>query len=553
MVIVVLPLDERPCNHTYPGMLGAVGGVEVRVPPASLMGRKKQPADVDALAEWLKEAAETADGLVVAAETLAFGGLIPSRVVSTPTEQALARLRVLEEVRRRRPGLPIFVQGVIMRTPAYDSDDEEPPYWALYGRRLFLYSVVLDALERGEAAWEQVRGGGRTVSSPAFEAELAGVPFGGLEARRAALEGEIPQDVREEWRWRRQRNHRVNQELVRLVADGVVDFLALTQDDCFPLGIHMQEQRRLAALVAEAQAYRRVLIYPGADEVGLVLLARQALRAAGLRPRVGLRFSSTEGPRIVTRYEDRPLLETIKAHLTALGGIWEQDFGRADIALFVNSPEGPQQEAARQDAAGGAGAGSGRNLAEFLDALADAVQSNPRRAVALADVAYANGADRALVEMLPAYVWPPDLAAYAGWNTAGNTLGSTLAHAALRWMACQRPEGPAAEHAERAHLRYLALRFIEDWGYQAVVRQEMARGPVAAMGVSPYALGPHRETLAGEARARLESVWSAWRATWQPELAAREGSGGRDVGVRITGLDFPWDRIFEVGLTVEVD
>ncbi|NLG69519.1 MAG: DUF4127 family protein, partial [Firmicutes bacterium] len=333
----------------------------------------------------------------------------------------------------------------------------------------------------------------------------------------------------------------------------VVDFLALTQDDSFPLGIHMQEQRRLAALVAETGAYRRVLIYPGADEVGLVLLARQVLRAAGLRPRVGLRFSSTAGPRVVPRDEDRPLLETIKAHLTALGGIWEQDFGRADIALFVNSPEGPQQEAAHQDSAGGAGAGSGRNLPEFLEALTDALHSAPGRMVALADVAYANGADRALVEMMPAYVWPPDLAAYAGWNTAGNTLGSTLAHATMRWVARRRLEGAAAEEAERAHLRYLALRLIEDWAYQAVVRQEMARGPVAEAGVSPYALGPHREALATQARARLEAVWHAWRARWQPELAVREASGGRDVGIRITGLDFPWDRLFEVQLGVDVD
>lgn len=580
--LALLPLDERPCNYRYPQLLGPVAGVEVLVPPPELMGHKKRPADTGALAEWLLEAAERADGVVVAAETLAFGGLIPSRVVDVTEEQAIARLGVLKEIRRRHPALPVFVQSVILRTPAYDSDDEEPAYWATYGERLHLYSVLLHALDLGEAAWEQARRSAPPSASAMVAAALRGLSFDGLRVRRAELEAEIPPDVREDWRWRRSRNHRVNRELVHYAAEGIVDFVALTQDDSFPLGLHAQEQRALTDLIAERRAFRRVLIYPGADEVGLVLLARHVLKAAGLRPRVALRFSSAVGPQVVPRYEDRPLLEGIKGHLTALGGLWEPDFGACDIALFVNSPDGPQQEAPHQHLPGAMG--SGRNLPEFLEALAAALAARPERPVALADVAYANGADRALVEMLPAYVWPFDLAAYAGWNTAGNTIGSALAHAALRWVGLGQLGGEEAARAERAHRSYLSLRFAEDWAYQAVVRQEMARGPVAALGISPYALGAHRQALAGEALERLRATWQRWQATWQPELALRpalpgqpgqltgwrggeseaRGRGGvgaegpaaadgRTVSVRLTALDFPWDRLFEVALSVEVD
>ena len=580
--LALLPLDERPCNYHYPELLGPVAGVEVVVPPAELMGYKKRPADSDALADWLLQAADRADGIVVAAETLAFGGLIPSRVVDVTAEQALGRLSVLREIRRRHPGLPVFVQSVVLRTPAYDSDDEEPTYWATYGERLHLYSVAIDAVEMGEAAWEQVRPRLVVASAGPAVRELAGLSFGQLKDRLAELESEIPKDVREDWRWRRSRNHRVNRELVDYVAEGVVDFLALTQDDSPPLGLHAQEQRALANLIAERRAFRRVLMYPGADEAGLVLLARHVLRAAGLRPRIWVRFSSAVGPQVIPRYEDRPLLEGIKGHLTALGGIWEPDLRHCDVALFVNSPDGPQQEAPQQHLP--AAAGSGRSLAEFLEALADAVASRPERPVALADVAFANGADRTLVEMLPAYVWPYDLAAYAGWNTAGNTIGSTLAHAALRWVGLHRLSGEQSDLAERAHRRYLTLRFAEDWAYQAVVRQEMARGPVAELGISPYSLGAHRRPLAAEALARLQRTWERWQKTWQPELAVRppapdgttqamacgggerpeesQGTGERPhpavgerraVSVRFEALDFPWDRLFEVALKVEVD
>ena len=576
--LALLPLDERPCNYRYPQLLGPVAGVEVLLPPAQLMGYKKRPADADALANWLLEATEQADGLVVAAETLAFGGLIPSRVVDVTEEQAIARLSVLQEIRRRHPTLPLFVQSVILRTPAYNSDDEEPTYWATFGEHLYLYSVVLDALELGETAWDRVRRSSLAFSSGLLAEALGKLRFDELKARRAELEAEIPPDVREDWRWRRGRNHRINREVVRHAAEGIVDFLSLTQDDSPPLGLHAQEQRALTALIAERRTFRRVLMYPGADEAGLVLMARQVVQAAGLRPRVALRFSSTAGPQVVARYEDRPLLEGIKSHLTALGGLYEPDFGACDIALFVNSPDGPQEEAPRQHLPGSVG--SGRSLPEFLEALAAALASRPQRPVALADVAYANGADRALVEMLPAYVWPFDLAAYAGWNTAGNTIGSALAHAALRWIGLSRLGREEAARAERAHMGYLSLRFAEDWAYQAVVRQELAQGPVAVLGISPYALGAHRQALAADALAKLQSTFQRWQATWQPALAVRpeaaeraletlrwgggeakdrgEGASrgstgdGRVPRVRLTELDFPWDRLFEVALSVEV-
>lgn len=576
--LALLPLDERPCNYRYPMLLGPVAGVEVMLPPADLMGHKKRPADTNALGEWLLSTSERADGLVVAAETLVYGGLIPSRVVDIGLEQALERLRVLQKVRRRHPTLPIFVQSVIMRTPAYNSDDEEPTYWATFGERLYLYSVVLDALQRGETVWEQIRQSPLDSWSPLFVAELGRLHFEELKGKCAELEAEIPLSVREDWRWRRNRNYLINRELVRYAAEGLVDFLALTQDDSFPLGIHMQEQRALATLIAEHRAYRRVLIYPGADEVGLVLLARHVLKGTSRQPRVALRFSSTVGPQVVPRYEDRPLLEGIKGQLTAIGGLWEPDFGACDIALFVNSPDGPQQEAPYQHLR--EAVGSGRNLPEFLEALANAITSRPGRPVALADVAYSNGADGALVEMLPAYVWPFDLAAYAGWNTAGNTIGSTLAHAALRWVGLRDLTGDDAVRAERAHQRYLGLRFMEDWAYQSMVRQELVQGPVAALGISPYALGEHRRDLAAQALQRLQWAWQRWRETWQPEVSIRgeagqeveraEGSRGgeaaecdrrappqgsrrQDAHVRLTAVDFPWDRLFEVALSVEVD
>ncbi|MBE3574243.1 MAG: DUF4127 family protein [Firmicutes bacterium] len=622
--VALLPLDERPCNSVYPALVGRVAGVEVVVPPRSLLGLKKRAGDPRALGEWLKEQAQTADALVVAADTLAFGGLIPSRVSDLTQEEALANLQVLPAIHAARPELPIYAHSVIMRLPAYNSADEEPDYWDDFGARLHLYSTLLDALDQGSQAWDSLRQAGLLAGVEQWAA-AAGAGAGGAEAARGGctfdqarnlrsrLEAEIPAEIRKDWQWRRQRNHALNEVMVRWAAAGVVQFLALTQDDSSPVGLPAREQRALTRLIAETGAYRRVLLYPGADEVGMVLVARLVNRAAGWRPRFWLRFSSTLGPTVVPRYEDRPLLEGIKGQVLAVGGRLAAAPQDADIHLFVNSPGRWQGEAPEQDQPG-ADHGGWRNLPEFLQSLADTLGGStlgghegahpgpaddghpaavPERPdgpgrcplVALADVAYANGADRALVEMLPSYIWPLDLAAYAGWNTAGNTLGTVLAHSCLRRAGLNLPAGLERDAADQAHREFLLLRFAEDWAYQADVRQKMAAGPVAQLGISPYELGAHATAIARQAMDSLNAALQRWVARWQEdrtvgplgstaELGIQAGQGawkggdaaperqgtpaparrcGPSVSVTVEDLQFPWNRLFEVQLRVRVD
>ncbi len=585
---MLVPLDERPCNHYYPQLLGRVAGIEVIVPPEDLLGRKKRPAARRELGDWLMDEATRADGLVVSTDMLAYGGLVPSRVSGVSCEDALSSLAVLGRVRQARPGLPIFGHSVIMRVPAYNSADEEPDYWATYGTRLNVYSMLLDVVDRGPDAWHRISHGDAGVSlRSALEAvamepatHVGGSPLPGssggdgmglgdvvaytiLEQRLADLRRSIPAEVREDWHWRRDRNHRINEEMIRWAARGIFDFLAVTQDDSSVLGSPALEQRRLAHVVSAARAYRKVLIYPGADEVGMVLVARQAAAGIGIRPRVWLRFSSQAGPGVVPRYEDRPLLEGIKSQVVACGGFLAPSPESAQIHLFVSSPGGPQPEAIEQDIPG-RDHGRNRNLAEFLEALSDhcTTQRVEGRVVALADVAYANGADRSLVEMLPSYVHPFGLDAFAAWNTAANTVGTALSHACLRHAALGAafagdggsfslsPGGAAGEHErralERAHHEFMMLRFAEDWAYQAIVRQQIAAELSEVPGVSPQALGPHRGEVAWRVLARLQDILAPWVDTWT------EGPSG-SFSVELRGLSFPWDRLFDIKLDLRVN
>ena len=58
--IVIVPLDERPCNMLFPERLFLNEDFNI-VRPETL-GNKKQPADLDKLASFLRKECKDADG-----------------------------------------------------------------------------------------------------------------------------------------------------------------------------------------------------------------------------------------------------------------------------------------------------------------------------------------------------------------------------------------------------------------------------------------------------------------------------------------------------------
>ena len=82
--------------------------------------------------------------------------------------------------------------------------------------------------------------------------------------------------------------------------------------------------------------------------------------------------------------------------------------------------------------------------------------------IALADIKYGNGADNSLVKALFDNNIAYDLEAYGGWNTGGNSLGFALAQGLLHKMLKENDKNQLLEE-----------RYLEDWAYQANVRQQV--------------------------------------------------------------------------------
>ena len=73
--IVLLPLDERPCNYNFPAELFSHEDLEIIRPEK--LGFKKKAADRNQIRNFLERECRDADGLVLSADMLLYGGLVP--------------------------------------------------------------------------------------------------------------------------------------------------------------------------------------------------------------------------------------------------------------------------------------------------------------------------------------------------------------------------------------------------------------------------------------------------------------------------------------------
>jgi len=507
--IALLPLDERPVNTRYPAMLAAIAGAEVVLPPESAMGRARQGADRDAVERWLREEGAKCDGVVASAEFLAFGNLIGSRISHGSAIDGIARLAVLEDL--HRGGALVSAFGLVTRIPNADDCVEEPDYWGTYGTRLHRLSQGLHRLGAG-----------------------AGEP-GDLETVRR-IEAEVPAEHRNDWLTRRLRNHALDLALLDLVARNAIDLLLLTSDDTSTWGLSTRERAWIEewAGLLEGPLAGRLLVHPGADEVGSALVVRMLASRRGRTPGIHVVYALPEGAEIVAPYEDRPVRRTVEGQIRACGARVVDDEAEADIVLLVLPPS-PRRTEFRADFAESERADRESAYRAAFAHVAPRIDAGVP--VAVADVAYPNGSDPLAIERLfapDAPFAPASLAAYGAWNTAGNTLGTTIAQAICVWLG---GGDPAAQQ------RFLAHRFLEDWGWQAVARKEVRAANTARWGrhdPDPRSEAEVERTVR-DAEQRLSS-----RLAWLSEHGIGHGLRLAAGSVRL-----PWHRTFEIDFTLE--
>ncbi|HVA32572.1 MAG TPA: DUF4127 family protein [Candidatus Baltobacteraceae bacterium] len=490
--VVFVPLDDRPVTAQLPQMLGTIAGVRVESPPPSLLGHYLQPGRPDAIVRWLNQQAVNKDNraFVVSSDMLAYGGLLASRIPDTSYADAYFRLNELAQLRRQRPDAWIGVFGTIMRL-APTGVPADVNYFAPYPAWSYLQQYA-------------------NLHDPMLPSE---------EARAARLRALIGSTTLDAYLSARARNLGIDRRLLALVAGGDADRLVLGQDDAGPVGLHVPETALLQQTVQDDAALReRVSIEPGADELGMALVAHAIALRAKWRPRIAVRYSTPNGASFQDPLEFAPISDAIGHLISLCGGVPDQV--DPQIVLYVRVPG---TTAAQDDA--------------FVAAMSSDAAAG--RSVALADLSFlrsyvsqAEFAQRILLSGLAS-----KLDAYSSWNTNANTVGTALAEAVAAGAGRR-----LGTYDALAHRTFTLVRFADDFAFHDFVRPDL-NATLNAQGVTDHTL-----LEPGIARSTAQRDRALLWTRVQGIVALL------DPGYHIAALDIglPWSRTFETSIGIAI-
>ena len=483
-------MDDRPVTSELPVLLGRIAGVPVEAPPRDLLGRFLDAGRSDELIAWLNR--ETGKpqtrAFVVSTDMLAYGGLTASRVPGPSYADAVSRLRALAQLRRESPSAWIGAFGTIMRLAPTGIPADTPFFAASVWPYLQQYANLHEPPLPGEAAGaEHLR---ELIGEPALDAYLA----------------------------TRARDLAVDRMLLQMTANGIIDRLVLGQDDAGPVGLHVREVALLQSELAGANLSNRASIEPGADELGMALVAHAIARAATWRPRIGVRYSTPAGALYQDPIEYAPISAAIDALIGVCGG--ERDDSQSEIALYVRVPGTTSSE---DDA--------------LMEEMKNDVDAG--RSVAFADLSYLTSYrdQAAFAERLLTSGLASRLDAYSSWNTNANTVGTALAEAIAAGAGRRLHTYDAL-----AHRTFTLVRFVDDYAYHDEVRPQL-NATLAAQGITDHTL------LAPGAAASIAQLDRSLLWNDAVEILAQLDPGYHVAAISI-GL--PWNRTFETSIKIGI-
>lgn len=480
MNIAFIPIDNRPVCYTLPEQICAIdSNINLFMPKREFLGSLTKYADVEAIFDWLKKLPQM-EAIVMCLDTVAYGGLIPSRRCSDTFEKIKTRVENLKKILENKKA-KIYAFSSIMRISNNNVNEEEKEYWSKWGKKIFEYSYQTHKL--------------------------------GTES---CITNVIPSEILDDYIATRKRNFEINKLYLEYQKQGLFNTLVFSKDDCAEYGFNVQEAKALEKLGG--------FVKTGADEIPLTLLARAIMKkqksvSEKETSRVGETqcshrdkcqetgikiapiFLVPECKDLISNYEDVSIEKSVKGQIELAGcSVCEPD--DADILLYVNNFEDHQ----------------GEIVMKVPTQTFSGKWQKPSKPYMVADVRFANGADNAFVKQLFEVGFDENFLGYSAWNTSANSLGSLICGAIVFKVAKMQNNVGKDFYFGRDFLKLQTVRLLDDWAYQANVRQQLT--------------SPDEKLVKELMKPYEEKVFEVLGVNYD------------------TSYKFPWNRLFEVEVCI---
>ncbi len=499
-VILYVPQDDRPISSEQTADVIRAMGYTVEMPPKELLGDRNKSGQPEEISRWLVQNSDDKNKVaVVSSDATIYGSLVASRKHHIPKSMLVMRLNNISRLHKQYPDMPIYAFGSVMRTPkdGASSGTEEPDYYIQYGKAIANYTKIDNADTSGLNNSYQV-----------------------------ALREGIPEAHLNDWLERRNTNLQVSAQFINMVKNNSLKYFVVGKDDNEK---YSQTQREGEKLEAYAQRLGlgtdKFQTLTGLDEVGLLTLTRVVNELENYHPYVYVKYAPGFGGATVPAYSDEAIDTTIAKQINAVGATKTYDIDKADLVLMVNT----NRSGWTYDANTPVNTLQPRyNTLAFVDMIEDYIKKGYH--VSIGDIAFANGSDNALMYELQKRDLLDKLYGYAGWNTPTNSTGFALGMGLI---------GNHISADKREDL--LLTRYLDDWGYQANIRQNVNSYINILPGEGDYlTIGDSKLSYAEQYGTKMMRDF----------VNDNLGLFADTLNVSIT---MPWDRIFEANIKLHTD
>lgn len=508
--ILMLPLDSRPACTKFVVELGKIANINIITPPKELLDYYDTPSNTQKLRSWVRENIHKSDAAILSIDSLIHGGLLASRHALGIEKDTIETLSLLETIHKENPTTPIYAFNILPRMWLADSPENQK-----YQKDVLEYSKLKDQIY--------------TFENP-------------LDIKKIIeIESTLPPDLLDKYHKLYQKNIDLNKKLIHLSQKGIITKLIIGQDDGQIFGIpNISKNLLLHYLDGEHLSTNQVILTRGADEVALNLLGTISNQLLKFHPKINVQYSDTEAPSIIMPYMPNSVATTVKEKIEILGGIVTSKPEDADFILFVYI-----------------GTEKNQNDRFLINKKIQALLKENYK-VALVDLSEDFMQEKTIFPMLLANGTPmQQFIAYAGWNTASNSIGTALTQASIFTSMLKRSTTTNdILKLYQNNITFLISRYIEDWYYLKNVI-DLINTSLKKQKINPYQLNVHHSManhmLTQELNHKVFS-FTQYRSYQEP-IRILTPDGIKQIKLRNLqfATSYPWPRTFEIDLNTQID